>query len=198
MRKKPLVCTILIISQIYCFGQSYDTIATRYFAIKDNVLNYIDTTGQKQGEWLFYKMFFNVRCSAIAPSTSDTCYRKISKGFYKDNMKVGQWEYYNDDGCVLATEKIEYYNPDGSVKIIEDLNSTTTIYNNDSSLVISTIVIDEQHTIIIECANRKQCVATFNNNTLFAFPYEDLDFKQNSFAIGVYEREIRLLKESTH
>ncbi len=198
MKRTLLICTILFCAQIYCFGQRYDTVATQYFGVKDSLLNYLDSTGQKQGQWLNYKMFFNTRCSALASSKSDTCFRKISKGFYNDDMKVGLWEYYNDDGCVVSTEKIEYYSSDGSVKEIDYSSSTTTIYNRDSTLVVSTITIAEQDTIIIECVNKNECVATFNNNTLFQFPYEDLDFRQYGFELGVYEREIRLLKESTY
>ncbi len=140
---KILLTTIILIFWInFIQGQSFDSIATHHYGNGKEILNQTDSLGRKQGLWVYYKMFFDTKCSALSTLNSYTCFKQLSKGYYKDDKKTGKWEYYTDGGCYFSINRIEFYSNDGSVKEIKYEESTTTLYSSDSSLVTSTVIFN--------------------------------------------------------
>ena len=171
------ITTFVLLFQIHGFGQTTDPIALSRFGTE----NYVDAQGLKQGLWHHYKIYYT-RCSGISDShsNSDTCIKKISKGYYKDDNKYGIWEYYDDHVCYITINRTENYLPDGSIVEIKYSNKINTTFHCDSSLVTSTILADSD-TTNITCENKKDCLATYRGKTLFTFPYDQLDFQQSKF-----------------
>ena len=65
--------------------------------VKDTVnrLNYIDSDGKRQGHWIITDKMRHL------PGYDSNA--KVEEGYYRDNMKEGQWIEYNADGSVKST-----------------------------------------------------------------------------------------------
>jgi hypothetical protein len=101
--------------------------------------------------------------------------------------------YYDDGGCYISVERTEVHKSDGSITETKYWNTTTTEYSPDSMLVISE-VDSEGDTICIECREKKNCIATFENDVIAKFDFSSLDAEQYRMFMGFYNRPIKVIK----
>lgn len=182
---------MLFLSLNFGYSQTYDSIATKYYGNGDQ-LNQIDSLGNRQGLWINYSMFIYPKDSAISTVKPDTGFKKISRGSYLNDQRIGLWEFYDDHGCTRTTKRIIKYSKDGSVEETKYWRSTITRYSPDSSLVTSTVNFNEQ-IMIVNCHKKTECIATYKGKELKRFDYRYLDAIQFGFATGMYSRECKIL-----
>lgn len=61
--------------------------------------NFVSEDGKKQGYWIFYGLDF--------PTRGYTDFARVEEGRFKDDLKVGTWIYYNDNGRTDSVVKYE-------------------------------------------------------------------------------------------
>jgi hypothetical protein len=194
MKNINLILFLTCLTNMVC-GQTYDNIATQHFGKGKVELNFTDSLGFKQGIWINYKLIINkYNSELLRTEVTDTSLIKTSSGEYKNNKKIGKWEYYDTECYGCGVEKIETHNPDGTVEEIKYSRLCKTIYNADSSIVQSIVFSIEKDTVSINCID-KNCVAKYKSHILKEFPLKQLDIEQWAISYGNFSREIRLLKE---
>ena len=124
---------------------------------------------------------------------ADTCYQKLSSGVYKDDFKLGTWQYFDDGGCYITVERTEVHRNDRSVSELKYSNTVQTEFSADSMLVVSKVE-KEDYLICIECKEKKSCIAKYENEILANFDFMSLDFEQYKMVSGFYDRAIQLLR----
>lgn len=190
------------------YGQSYDTIATIHYnlyASKNNgILNYTDAKGLKQGLWIKYNMTLCSHYVDLVPVKHDTCFTLLSIGKYNDNKKNGKWKYFDEHSYYRGyyyPSEIEDFKNDGSIEKTSENYSIITNFSSDSLKVTSIVKghnNDEFYEILIDCNNTKECIATFLGKELVRFDYNDLDLEKFKIINGLYDRQIRLLKQESN
>ena len=188
MRK--LVIILFLASAQLGFGQTCDTIEGR-------TINCIDENGLKQGNWEYWK--YEWRQVEYTGEVAGYCQTKplrkvpiklLKKGKFKDDKKVGKWEFLDDGGDYISTTRTEQYLDDGSVEVEE--SGFQSVYNHDSS-IIKSIVLSGKDTIYINC-EQKQCIGTYKSQQLVLAPLEELETEIDKIRWGSYAREIKTLK----
>ena len=58
-------------------------------------INWIDATGKRQGHWIIF--------GRMQKNSTYTSEAKVEEGNYKDDLKDGEWTFYNPDGSVKGT-----------------------------------------------------------------------------------------------
>ncbi len=85
----------------------------------------------------------------------------VAKGHYKDNKKVGTWDYYNDNNHLISVDKQITYCQNGTIKIDHLIERYSIEINNDTSVVIGYFNHDLD-TIKINCQN-EMCSLTLTD-----------------------------------
>ncbi|HRD40126.1 MAG TPA: hypothetical protein PLC65_15985 [Bacteroidia bacterium] len=113
---KSFLSAFLTLMALNCFSQaqSYELGGP---AGKDT-LNLIDINNWKQGKWITRGM--------NQPTKGYRSDQNIESGRYKDNLKIGEWIFYHNNGNIK--NKIRFVN--GSIK------GTYTAYHRDGSVFI--------------------------------------------------------------
>ncbi len=115
MNNKPKLFLILILFLL--FGKR--VLAQVNIVFNDTLINQIDSNGVKNGLWIDFANPQRLHISAIK-----------SRGYYKDNKKVGIWYYYYYNTHYDGLSEIVEYHPDNSITII---GRDKIFINRDSS-----------------------------------------------------------------
>ncbi|MCZ4408917.1 hypothetical protein O3Q51_08865 [Cryomorphaceae bacterium 1068] len=201
------ILTILLLAfSLACLGQSCDT----YDGV---AVNCIDSVGLKQGLWIYKKN--RLTSSSYADLGSDAgCrynahYSPIAeiRGYFKDDMRIGQWEYLYG-GHTLSLDRVENYYNNGDIKA-EYWDYATTksgrlvdhyylTFNNDSSKIrgkfyheFDSLTLSLEHDVCEIDFSNNDSLMTFRNCDLDKFEYEIL-----RLLIGVYDRDIKIKKDA--
>lgn len=194
---KALILLLFILVYLETYGQTCDTIEGR-------IVNCSDSGGLKYGEWEFWNFQWRQKenygpvpgfCQTAPLIHTRTTLR--SKGKYLEDKKIGRWEYFEDNGDAYGVSRVEIYEPDGSVKVVSDSKLVTTLYNQDSSLVTSTVIAQDKDTVYVSCENGN-CTASFMDTEFIRFALKNLDFEQYRIVFGMYQRKIGEIKNSTY
>lgn len=167
-----------------------------HFLPKDfpDTINCVDAFGKKQGCWIHYEVLYN---DVPQPDVLAVGYYvpHYSFGRYKDDKKVGDWEYV-ENVHLVSTSKIEHYNYYGdSLVIITEkgpwFTQTLSIVSKmKNTYKIKYIIQDrEPFPTIIECNKKSKkpnpCFIEYRNEIIKRFPINELEFHvDNYFAIN--------------
>ena len=178
-------------------GQVCDT-------INGKIINCIDSLGHKQGNWEIYKKKI-IESSYNGLGSKKGCHYSekielipIAKGNFKDNKKIGTWDYYHKKDHSIFIEKQITYKPDGSIVEENLLENFLLEFNSDSSIVKGYYYVN-QDSIFINCLNNKCILSLSDGSELNSFPFEDypnLEYELYKIPVGFYEREIKILKNA--
>ena len=186
-----------MIISLTAFGQVCDTISGK-------IINCVDSLGQKQGNWEIYKKKI-IESSYNGLGSKEGCHYSekielipIAKGNFKDNKKIGTWDYYHKNDHSIFIEKQITYNPDGSIVEENLLKNYLLEFNGDSSIVTGYYYVN-QDSIFINCRNKKCTLFLSNGSEINSFPFEEyphLEYELYKISLGYYEREIKILKNT--
>jgi hypothetical protein len=193
---------IKVTTIIFCFinfiavGQTCDTINGR-------LINCVDSSGRKQGKWETLKTRAILR-SHSGYGTENGCQyidnsvrQPIEAGQYKDNKKIGTWEYIEWEGFDYShVAKTVTYHHNGSLTERNFLYNSVIEFNRDSSFITG-FTIHKSDSIYVTCTNKTCVFALKANKKIISFDYtgyERLDYELSRLSLGVYNREIMNIK----
>lgn len=186
------------------FGQSCDT-------LDGKAINCIDSLKLKQGYWIHRKNKL-ISSSYNGLGSESGCqynakYEPIAiiQGEYKDNKKIGKWEYFYGHHS-LSLDRIVTYLENGDLKIenydyaiAKDGNLVNHYYlkiNNDSTIIkgkfyheLDSLTISLENDICEIKLSNKNNLLSFNNFNLDKLEYEILRLQ-----LSVYDRDIKIKK----
>lgn len=193
---KHLLVILFIIISFLSSGQTCDTINGR-------LINCVDSLGRRQGKWETLKKTI-VSGSYSGYGNKDGCqyiensvWQPIVIGQYKDNKKVGIWEYIVWEGYdnSWVEKNITYYDNGSIIESNRSYNSVIE-FNKDSS-VVEGFTIHDRDSIYITCTN-KMCVFKLNSDKkIISFQYTDyekFEYELLCLTLGIYNREIMKTK----
>jgi hypothetical protein len=138
-------------------------------------INCIDKDGKKQGWWINYKVQYNLTDRPDELAKGDYV-QDYWYGEYKNNLKVGTWVKIANVHQVFPEQEDNYfYYKDSlfftSIFWMWGSNNATTVFNKDSSVIISKIYsqINKKEQIRIEC-EKKECVMIHKGAVVKKFP----------------------------
>ena len=177
------------------YGQACDT-------IDGKLINCTDTAGLRQGYWELTKKKILVSGYHGLGSDEGCGYIEkaefylLAKGEYKDNRKIGTWEYYSGDSST-SLERITTYYEDGSIKDKDLLDRYIITINSDTSEIKGQLYHDLD-TLRIECYMKTCSIRLSDGQTIMNFEFSDmhkLKFELLRLQLGVYNREIEMIKD---
>jgi hypothetical protein len=199
--------TYLLILSLPAFGQSCDS-------LDGKVINCVDSKGLKQGLWIYKKN--RLLSSSYGGLGSDEGCRYNAnheviaeiRGYFKDDMRIGQWLYFYGDHS-LTLDRVETYYTNGDIKTENyDYATSTTgkltdhyylTFNYDSTEVsgkfyheLDSLKFSLENNICEIRFSNNQSLMTFGNCDLAKLEYEIL-----RLLIGVYDRDIKIKKTHT-
>lgn len=190
---KALIILILLLA-FSAKGQVCDTIV-------GIPANYIDSNGLKQGLWNYTKKHI-LGSSYIGYGGTIGCtyseqlvYYPLAKGCYKNNIKIGVWEYFIGDENTQLEKRINYH-LDRSVTHQNIPYKYTLQINKDTTLIQGNL-IHKLDTLQINCTQTNCSVSLSNNQHLYNFDYSsfgDTEFQLLRIQKDMYYREIKILK----
>src|SRR5690554_6509362 len=146
-----ILIILLLTFSLSTLGQTCDT-------INGKLINCADAIGLRQGHWELTKKKILVS-SYGGLGSKEGCryfekaeYYPFAKGEYRDNKKVGTWEYYSGDKLANLEREITYYK-DGSIKDNNMFEQYKIMISNDT-LKVTGQVYHNLDTLILNCQNR--------------------------------------------
>lgn len=191
------ILTIFLLTiSLTTFGQTCDT-------INGKLINCVDSNGLRQGQWELTKKKILVSGYGGLGS-KDGCryfekaeYYPLAKGAYKDNRKIGTWEYYTGDKSANLEKKITYY-VDGSIED-ENLLDRYTIEISSDTLKVNGQLYHDLGTLNIACQTGVCSINLSDGQQVMSFDFVDMDrleFEMLRLQMGEYNREIKKKKDA--
>lgn len=188
---------ILLFTSIISHSQTCDSLNVSFATLPlefPQKANCIDSFGQKQGWWVYYNLY-ETQPEKINSKPRAKYY---FYGQYLDNSKIGLWEYVSALDDMISIYKTELFDKDSSVTVTNYAERSITKYNSDSSHVISFMTIYPD-TFCIECNrhyNTKvgNCLLKYKEHILLSFSFNDFSIIQSMVTMGLYNREVALIK----
>ncbi len=174
------------------YGQTCDT-------IEGKLINCVDTFGQRQGYWeqtkkkILVSGYGGLGSKEGCRYFENAEYYPLAKGEYKDNKKIGPWEYFSGDHLSKLERKITYYQ-NGSVKD-ENLNDQYNINISSDTLKVKGDFYHELDTISINCHAQNCSLVLSIGQELMSFEFIDMDkleYELLRLKIGEYNRQIKM------
>jgi hypothetical protein len=191
---KTILTVVLFSISLFSLGQNIDSMAIAHFnSISEEGTvskNIIDSNGFKQGLWTHYSM---LKLTACASGTGpNIIFWELSHGEYLNDKKIGEWLYPNEGRNQNVTiVKTEFYDGFGELlKTIETISQPGRIVNiiNDS-LEILADVRNSKFNFQINC-KIDLCECLLDNEKLYEFKLENLQFEMDKLNAGIYNRQI--------
>lgn len=181
-----------ILTRVFSFGQSCDTIEGRIF-------NCTDAKGKKNGIWKVQRKILNLsRHSGLG--SKGGCkyfeyfrYETLAEGLYSDNKKTGIWKYYMDNGDMNYVEKEVTYNKNGTIIEKNYVDNSIIEFSNDSSIIKGYVWLNGDSIKIVY--SNKKCSFKLNKSKVFKTfdcpNYYRFDFELWRLKYGHYNRDIK-------
>lgn len=191
-----ILTILLLIFTLSTYGQKCDTIDGKF-------INCVDSSGLKQGYWELTKKKILVSGHSGLGS-KEGCryfekaeYYPLSKGKYKNDKKIGTWDYYSGDHLVSLDRKVTYYE-DGSVKD-ENLTDLYELEITSDTLNVNGYFYHDLDTMSVNCQTQTCSIRLSDGQELMNFEFSDMDkleFELLRLKIGVYNRKIKMKKNA--
>ena len=196
---KQIFFAVLFLISFDGYAQNCEAFDRELFHILPNKMpdeiNCLDSNGQRQGWWIIYQKYFSdktIPYQCVEGYNVD----RYSFGQYKDNKRVGDWEYIENVHLVYP-KKIEHYS-----YYKDSMSITTTRFMSDDKIVMSlkedskiiryTFQNNQEYPITIFCNKKSKndtpCSIIYRNEVFKQFPIEELDFQVDNYD-HLYQRE---------
>jgi hypothetical protein len=191
---KTLLTILLFLTSIISYGQSCDT-------INGKVVNCIDSNGLKQGFWenglyTFQGQYGFSEQGFCQGETLRTRVMVVASGSYRNNKKVGVWQYFANHGHGSITEMQITYHENGATTEYNYIENYELDISSDSTSVSGRIYY-MRDTINISCYNNKGLFKLYPDKVICVFDcpdFDTFDYEFSRLKYGKYDQEIKLAK----